>query len=618
MSGIEVLGAVAACFELSKILHSLLTVVDDARVVYKDGAEWGELRFHLLVQVLNFESWCKELGISGSLDIVNSSPERNCEASQNAVLEGRLRTGLRLDNKAISEATIDALRSLTTKFKQAQCMLQPYEPSSVDQEAPKLEQTMPKRSWLRRLRDNRVPQTSDIQSIPKSESKSRKIYGAVKWVSVDRKVFSSLMVDITRLNTSLLTLLEVSRQQRVERQTELALLDSSEGMHVSHLPENSDFKALVKLKSFQDEEQPETMVASEYPKPIFHVDDIKGEPTKVGETRSICQLHGESVLVEWRFYRKENPIRIQRTSQLLRLVNLLNQSGVSGKFLAPKCKGLITDDANSRIGIIFSTVSSIDTAMQTGFHYQDLQSFIRRSSNVPPLEERFKIARRLALAVHHLHSVQWLHKSFRSDNVVFFDSIPEQSTKSSPVEAHGVEANSKEDVIDERELPSSAPPPLPDLYLVGWDFSRPDDVLEFSESISLSSADFQSKRENMTLYSHPKVHLLLSSTQRSRFCAEYDIYSLGLVLLEVGLWRTLDTIRRKCNNDSEFRRRVRGEYCDKLLSKTGKLYWRATQRCLAFDFDTAASDSSQITEYPLRVAFEQQVVSQLELCKVAP
>ncbi|KAM0496257.1 hypothetical protein ACHAP8_007518 [Fusarium lateritium] len=618
MSGIEVLGAVAACFELSKILHSLLTVADEARDTYKDGGEWGELRFHLLVQVVSFESWCKELGISGSLDTVKSSPKRRCGESQNDVLEKRLRTGLRLDNKDISEATVVALGRLTTKFKQARDMLQPYEPSSEGQDVPKLEQARPKRNWLRRLLDNHVPRTSDINNIPKTESKSRKIYGAVKWVSLDRKAFSSLMIDIARLNDSLLTLLEVSRQQRVERQTELALLDSSEGMHVSHLPEDSDLKALVKIKSFQVENQPATMVASEYPRPIFHVDDIKGEPTKVGETRSICHLHGESVLVEWRFYRKENPIRIQRTSQLLRLVSLLDQSGVSGKFLAPKCKGLITDDANSRIGVIFSTDDSIGTEFQNDFHYQDLQSFIRSSSDVPPLEERFKIARRLALAVHHLHSVQWLHKSFRSDNVLFFKGISKQSTQSGSVEPHGDENNSKEDVVHETEPLSNAPPPLPDCYLVGWDLSRPDDVHEFSESISLSTADFQSKRENMTLYSHPKVHPFSSSTQRSRFSAQYDIYSLGLVLLEIGLWRTLDTIRRKCSNDDEFRRRVRGEYCDKLLSKTGNLYWRATQRCLAFDFDMVASDNGQITEYPLRVAFEQQIVSQLELCKVAP
>ncbi|KAF4953669.1 hypothetical protein FSARC_12354 [Fusarium sarcochroum] len=617
MSGLEVLGAVAACFQLSEILHSLLTVFDDARETYKDGTEWGELRFHLLVQVLNFESWCKELGVSGSLDLIRSSSEGNGKETQNEILEHRLRTGLRLDNKAISEATIDALRSLTTKFKQAQEMLQPYESSSADQDAPKLEETKPKRSWLRRLRDNRVPQTSDIKKIPKSESKGRKIYDAVKWVSLDRKSFKLLMSDITHLNTSLLTLLEVSRRQRVERQTELALLDSSKSMHIPHLPEDSELKALVSLRSLQDEKKHGTTAVVEHPRPIFHVDDLKGEPTKINETRSIYQLNGESVLVEWRFYNKDNPIRIQRTTQLLRLVNLLNQNRVSEKLLAPRCKGLITDDANSRIGIIFNTVG-IATEIKTSFHYQDLQSFIRSSPNVPPLEERFKVARHLALAMHHLHSVQWLHKSFRSDNVIFFENTSRQISHSYSAEAPGVENIDKRDGTGGREPLSDAPPPLPPFYLVGWDLSRPDDSLEFSESIPLSSAGFQSKRENMTLYSHPKVHPFSASTQRSRFCAEYDIYSLGLVLLEVGLWRTLDTIRKKFSSDGEFRRSVRGEYCDKLLSKTGKLYWRVTQRCLAFDFDLGALEDGQITEHPLRVAFEKQVVSQLEMCRVAP
>ncbi len=62
---------------------------------------------------------------------------------------------------------------------------------------------------------------------------------------------------------------------------------------------------------------------------------------------------------------------------------------------------------------------------------------------------------------------------------------------------------------------------------------------------------------------------------------------MGLVLLEIGLWRSIDTICVRCRDDNQFRFRVCSEYCDRLLSTMGVVYWRVVQRCLSNDFGLA-------------------------------
>jgi hypothetical protein len=87
-----------------------------------------------------------------------------------------------------------------------------------------------------------------------------------------------------------------------------------------------------------------------------------------------------------------------------------------------------------------------------------------------------------------------------------------------------------------------------------------------------------------------------------------------LILLEIGLWRTLDTIRHGCKADEEFRTRVWTDYCDRLQAKMGLVYWRAVQRCLNDDFDVPGEGFSGTEDYSLQVGFEKHVVCELEKC----
>lgn len=323
-------------------------------------------------------------------------------------------------------------------------------------------------------------------------------------------------------------------------------------------------------------------------------------------------------MIEWKYYNNDHPGRMEQTIRLGALVGLLNRHGLFRRFDTLPCRGLVNDVGNSRMGIVFSTAESASGTMKT------LLDTIRDASTPPPLGWRFALACQLATALHHLHSVQWLHKSIRPDNIVSFPPMTSPRDGLSRLTSEKRLSINKppESLSDVTEklgvgdgvIPelTEAPPTLPPFYLVGWDLSRPNHPSELSETLSVSTSGYQSKRDTIKMYSHPLTHeraLGGTSKMRQRYRAEYDIYSMGLVLLEIGLWRTIDTMRVRGRDDDGFRSRLRTEYCDRLLSRMGVVYWRVVQRCLSNDFGVA---DEGLDGFSLQVAFEKHVVTELE------
>jgi hypothetical protein len=74
-------------------------------------------------------------------------------------------------------------------------------------------------------------------------------------------------------------------------------------------------------------------------------------------------------------------------------------------------------------------------------------------------------------------------------------------------------------------------------YVVGFNHSRPDEVSAFTGGPEESSANH---------YQHP---LYLSDPRR--YCAEFDYYSIGIILLEIGLWTPVNKLIEKYNGSYE-------------------------------------------------------------------
>lgn len=629
MSGLEILGAVAAAVDLAKVLHSCLKFLAQIRHGFRHLVEQRGMCLHLVVQAIQFERWCDIIQASEVIQLMESDPRGWPNQPPFVKFHRRLASDLRFDNDGIAQLVIHTVHDLKKKFEEAWNILNGYVVSArvdadanadANADAVDLKQSdllKAKKKWYQ-LKRAAPAHTSRPEGQRVDTISPKIVLDAVKWAGTDKKLFRKRLDDIVAINASLLTLLQLDQQTCVKRRAVLGVLQDAgaETFALIDPPHTSELQILAELRSFQDNDHEEPLNVSNtargYHSHVYHIDDFEDLLIKFGVARSLAKLNHENVVIEWKYFSRDKSIRLERSLRLSNLVGLLNHHDLHAKFLTPKCKGLVADDVNSRLGIIFRVPTSAPE-INPSFRNHDLQSFIRTSRDTPALGERLAMAKQLASAVHHLHSVHWLHKSVRSDNIMFFEK-PGITVASSEAAAKST-TRSSDDVNAETSNPlTAAPPPMPKLYLLGWDMSRPDHPSEFSESLSNSAMDYQNHVENSRLYSHPETHISPHSIERLRYRAQFDIYSLGLVLLEIGLWRTLDTIRRKCDGDQQFRERLLAEYCDKLLAKMGVIYWRVTQRCIANDFDLEKSESSTDEDYHRQVAFERQVVTQLERC----
>ena len=643
MSGLEVLGAIASSIELAKVIHSYISFIREASHTSKHEAEQTDFHFHLLMEVIRFETWCESIGAATTFKLDTDDSRGWKQPEKTAQLKQHLDFELRISNEAVARLTLASVRGLAQKFEDAWNIIQSHRPESASKESLVSSTASTVQSWADSRSDNARKMTSKNRwskfargsrqepqartPVETRPSVYHRVHAAIKWTSVDKKTLSALLDDISKLNDSLLTLLAYESRKRTQRQVMTAMLDGfrpRDAAYITSMPSHEDFAAMAQLKTFNDktadaESQEEEHASLFQPPQMIHIDDLKDEKIQSGGLRSICRLDEDAVLLEWKVYSKDKPIRMERSVQLGNLVSLLNQSNVYERFHAPKCKGLVNDDANDRVGLVFAPNWSSRHATPHTWNpcCVDLQTVIRNPNvHVPSVGERFRIATLLTAALHQLHSVNWLHKSLRSDNVLFFQH-PENGEEGEKINetaetGHGDMPGA---IAGQKRL-REPPAPLPMPYILGWNLSRPSGPSQFTETVSTSTEAFQSSLQNRRLYTHPEV-FSTNDTPRTKYRAEFDVYSLGLMLLEIGLWRTLDTIRVRCRNDSDFRERLSGDYCDKLIPKMGNLYWRATQRCIAYDFEVDDNNTGQSKseQYRYHQAFEKQIIQELRKCQ---
>ncbi|ESA42107.1 hypothetical protein GE21DRAFT_8626 [Neurospora crassa] len=132
----------------------------------------------------------------------------------------------------------------------------------------------------------------------------------------------------------------------------------------------------------------------------------------------------------------------------------------------------------------------------------------------PSLSQRFDLALKLCTTVLNLHAVNWLHKGIFSDNVIFYFDW-----------GNGLNKAMKQVYDPERP------------YLCGFGYSRPEKSKTTARSLNMA----------WDLYRWPAIQREHPTDHNSR--KTYDLYSLGLVLLEIGHWKPLDEIL--CLKESE-------------------------------------------------------------------
>ena len=395
-----------------------------------------------------------------------------------------------------------------------------------------------------------------------------------------RESLRPICMPLRRLNDELVEILPDKIVQKIQTRLELQVLSSDSFDHLGNFrhtlqtePHYERLEVLTAIKSMH--------ILSK--KSLDEVDEsLVLDKTSLRNKRnfgtsqtatlnSSSDTDGEEVLIEWMVYEEAQTgeILMRRAGAIARF---LCEGVRPSMFLTLDCRGYIHDIPRHAFAMVYdiSSLSKPSTPQPIS-----LNELIEKTENVrfrPLLNKVFELARRLATALLEYHKVQWLHKNISSHSIIFRQVDP-------PAVA----------VIDSP-------------YIIGFNMSRPDHPTEISRG--------PEDDPGFVNYQDPRYR-----DGRVRYRTEFDYFSLGLVLLEIGMWKTL----RKLIGPQEKLPvgLIRKQYLPLLGPRMGKSYRDAVSTCLSFDFRNDIpedSPASQEQSNAAKLKFERDVLQVLGRC----
>jgi hypothetical protein len=301
--------------------------------------------------------------------------------------------------------------------------------------------------------------------------------------------------------------------------------------------------------------------------------------------RTSAILNEKPIWIEWRSY---NTIAVpgdagpaefhpdpQSVQNVERLAWLLSQQDRPDSFRLPTCLGYIEDSREHRFGIVLRSWSGRPQSLLSRLETSDIG-----------ISGRCMIARQIAASLLYLHAVNWLHKGLRSAGILLGED------KSSPGTDEG------------RVLMS------------GFGFSRPSD-----NSFTSSGPPHDSK---WSVYCHPAY---LDTDRKSGYRKSYDIYSLGIILIEIALWKPIDQILEPLhsgrdsalgNERQDTRARIldSNTVIEQVRLNMDDRYAKATRACIeglpAFGLSDDADEANPYVAALLQRSFIEVVVDPLK------
>lgn len=339
---------------------------------------------------------------------------------------------------------------------------------------------------------------------------------------------------------------------------------------------------------------------------MIELDPASDEDPDPPRCEALLKLPGtapKQVWVEWKDYDRQRPGDLSPPKEVIlervrKLAALLNHTPKPEAFRTPHCIGFFdkaatssssssttptpsgttspspsspsfSDDdediLNMRLGLIFERPQ--DDALHTSLTPISLHDLLQ-SARRPRVTDRIKLAHAISNCVLYLHAVNWLHKGLRSHHVVVF------RTKTGHVDY--------------------AKP-----YLSGFDFSRP------ARADEMTDVPGPSDDAEYNLYRHPNAQSSIAGNERERFRKSFDIYSLGVLFVEIARW---DTVERVLGIDINAARgrpsialRVRGslleeEQISELGACMGEVYEQAARKCLERGRELGLGEGDDETE----------------------
>lgn len=211
-------------------------------------------------------------------------------------------------------------------------------------------------------------------------------------------------------------------------------------------------------------------------KPIPHSSSDCGRTKKLAE-----EVIVDTIVSHPQADRRKTTIDVRNLARVLSKVDPL-------RFGLLECYGVIKEQIASENNLRFEFVFAIPANLKVP---RSLRSLLLTSEQRFPLDERIELAKQLARSVLYVHTAQFVHKNIRPETVLVFES--HESALGTP-------------------------------FLVGFERFRPVDRTTYREGDSLWEKD---------IYRHPVRQGLRPEDD---YIMQHDIYSLGVCLLEIGLW----------------------------------------------------------------------------------
>jgi serine/threonine protein kinase len=398
-----------------------------------------------------------------------------------------------------------------------------------------------------------------------------------------------LLVDLRLLNDQLTCLLPIEHRERARARLESSLLRTEDSSFLENMGNSLEATALhkrigmlatVKRMSIlvferSKECRPDLRLDSKF---VQCVEDF--EDHSLAMVQKADETSERRVLVEWIRYGThwEGPVSQEMVVRVEAIAELLNSPTKPDKFRVLHCSAFFHDPSRFAFGLVYEFPCSPSLSQQS-LSPRTLNDILRISQDSrerPSLGDRFKVAYDLAVSVLEFHKVGWMHKSISAYNVVFF-----VTKGSKPV-----------------EWAKTA-------YIIGFNRSRPDEPAAFTEG---PATDAKTRK-----YQHPEY-----SKTGLRFHPSFDYYSLGIILLEIGLWKTLDDMTRgwEVTSRNHLREMLVERRVPLLGHSMGVGYRNAVHACLEGKEDFGLQlDAEPIDGNTLSLlSFEKHVVEPLSQC----
>ncbi|KAM7203467.1 hypothetical protein V8F20_004061 [Naviculisporaceae sp. PSN 640] len=461
-------------------------------------------------------------------------------------------------------------------------------------------------SRYRDLRQSYHLEPNTVSTSSPSSHKSVGIQKQLSWMIRGKRLLQSTVEDCERLNDLLTEVIQLYLLERAPVFTTVPAVHPS----LRGLKSNVDVRNLglddeidlIRIASSENQDWENLEIE------VIHFED-GAVSFGVGGQRKVGYRNGRPVLVEFKqvnLYVDDEAGRLGRlenshsgevvpaapetthstpTVQRIRQLAAILHRNHSSKSRLLHCQGLYWDAESSSYGFVHQFPPGRTTAPKSLLDLLESSSSRNRrlNSSKPPLEARFNLALTLAIAIFQFHAVGWVHKSVRSENLVFF-SNPGASLS---------------EVVREP-------------WLIGFEYAREE--TGFSEKANGGANIAVDPRTD--LYRHPDIwDSELDQRPTTRFDKQHDLYSLGVILLEIGLWQPVGqfdkhSFKNAVHDDRfDIRKLFLRKATEELPFFTGSLYALIVARCLS----GIRSDPERIEGGVTGVSSEAQTVDLAEL-----